>query len=75
VGRWQFIACVLSCGSTFYNSFTLTINYNPYEKICFILNHSLNRHSVYRFLHATTGNNGDFDDGGDHQGVTIAVTA
>ncbi len=53
----------------------LYLNYNPYEKICFILNHSLNRHSVYRFLHATTGNNGDFDDGGGHQGVTIAVTA
>jgi hypothetical protein len=53
----------------------LYLNYNPYEKICFILNHSANRHRVYRFLHATTGNNGNFDDGGDHQGVTIAITA
>ncbi|PYJ49553.1 MAG: hypothetical protein DME87_09210 [Verrucomicrobia bacterium] len=46
-----------------------------YEKNCFVLNHGLNRHRVCRFLYATTGNNGNFDDGGNHQGVTIAVTA
>jgi len=26
-------------------------------------------------LHATTGNNGNFGDGGNHQGVTIAIAA
>jgi hypothetical protein len=53
----------------------LYLSYKSYEKICFILNHSLNRHGVCRFLHATTGNNGNFGDGGDNQGVTIANTA
>ena len=45
-----------------------------YEKNCFVLNHSLNRHRVCRFLHATTGNNGNFDHGGDHESLTVAYT-
>jgi len=70
--RTQIISCHPAGDRTFCGTRTLTITY---EKICFILNHSLNRHRVCRFLHATTGNNGNFDDGGDHQGVTIAITA
>lgn len=46
-----------------------------YEKNCFVLNHGLNRHRVCRFLHATTGNNGNFDHGGDHESLTVAYTA
>src|SRR5213595_3196773 len=45
-----------------------------YEKNCFVLNHGLNRHCVCRFLHATTGNNGNFDHGGDHESLTVAYT-
>jgi len=43
-----------------------------YEKNCFVLNHSLNRHRVCRFLHATTGNNGNFDHSSD-EGLTFSV--
>lgn len=46
-----------------------------YEKNCFVLNHGLNRHRVCCFLHATTGNNGNFDHGGDHESLTVAYTA
>ena len=45
-----------------------------YEKNCFVLNHGLNRPRVCRFLHATTGNNGNFDHGGDHESLTVAYT-
>jgi len=43
-----------------------------YEKNCFVLNHGLNWPRVCRFLHATTGNNGNFDHGGDHESLTVA---
>jgi len=45
-----------------------------YEKNCFVLNHGPNRHRVCRFLHATTGNNGNFDRAGDHESLTVAYT-
>jgi glucose-6-phosphate isomerase len=45
-----------------------------YEKNCFVLNHNLNRHRVCRFLHATTGNNGNFDDSSDYESLTVAYT-
>src|SRR6266513_4733640 len=43
-----------------------------YEKNCFVLNHGPNRHRVCRFLHATTGNNGNFDRAGDHESLAVA---
>jgi len=43
-----------------------------YEKNCFVLNHGLNWPRVCRFLHTTTGNNGNFDHGGDHESLTVA---
>jgi hypothetical protein len=43
-----------------------------YEKNCFVLHHGLNWPRVCRFLHATTGNNGNFDHGGDHESLTVA---
>jgi len=45
-----------------------------YEKNCFVLNHGPKRHRVCRFLHATTGNNGNFDRAGDHESLTVAYT-
>jgi hypothetical protein len=45
-----------------------------YEKNCFVLNHGLNWPRICRFLHATTGNNGNFDHGGDHESLTVAYT-
>ena len=45
-----------------------------YEKNCFVLNHSLSRHRVCRFLHATTGNNGNFDHSSDYESLTVAYT-
>src|SRR6184192_637913 len=45
-----------------------------YEKNCFVLNHGPNRHRVCRFLHATTGNNGNFDRPGDHESLAVAYT-
>jgi hypothetical protein len=45
-----------------------------YEKNCFVLHHGLNWPRVCRFLHATTGNNGNFDHGGDHESLTVAYT-
>ena len=45
-----------------------------YEKNCFVLNHGLNRHRVCRFLCAKTGNNGNFDHGGDYESLAIAYT-
>jgi len=43
-----------------------------YEKNCFVLNHGPNRHRVCRFLHATTGNDGNFDRTGDHESLAVA---
>jgi hypothetical protein len=45
-----------------------------YEKNCFVLNHSVNWPRVCRFLHATTGNNGNFDHCGNHKSITVAYT-
>ena len=37
-----------------------------YEKICFVLNHSLDRHRVCYFLRTEAGNSFDFEHGHDH---------
>jgi len=38
-----------------------------YEKICFVLNHSLNRHRICHFLRAKAGNSRDLEHGHDRQ--------
>jgi len=42
-----------------------TLN-TSYEKIRFVLNHSLNRHRVFHFLRRKEGNDCDFNYGGQH---------
>jgi len=44
-----------------------------YEKICLIHNHRSNRRRVCGFLHATTGDNWNFDHGGDSR-LAVAIT-
>jgi hypothetical protein len=49
------------------------VNLNhTYEKICLVINHRPNRHCVRRFLHATTGDNCNFDYSGDSR-FAIAI--
>jgi hypothetical protein len=44
-----------------------------YEKNCLVINHRPNRHRVYCFLHATTGDNCNLDNSGNDQGLAVAI--
>jgi len=68
--RIQIIFLHPDCGTTFWKTSTLN---HIYEKICLIHNHRSNRRRVCGFLHATTGDNWNFDHGGDSR-LAVAIT-